>query len=69
MRLFQPRSQEELRATKLSSSLKAELKQATLSEEAILASPITKKKVLRVKLRVSQPKWANIQFSRVSVLD
>jgi len=36
---------------------------------AILASPSTKKKDLKAKPRVSQSKWANIQFPRVSVLD
>ena len=36
--------------------------EATLLEKAILASPIPKKKALKAKLKVSQPKRANIQF-------
>jgi len=52
------------RAKTIASSCKA-----TLSGETILASPIAKKKVLKAKPRVSQQKQANIQFSRVSVLD
>jgi len=43
--------------------------EATLSGEAILDSAIAQKKVFKAKPRVSQPKQANIQFPRVSVLD
>ena len=42
--------------------------EATLSGEAILPLPIAQNKV-KAKLRVSQPKQANIQFPQVSVLD
>jgi len=42
---------------------------ATLLGEAILASFIAQKKVFKAKPRVSQPKQANIQFFRVSMLD
>jgi len=43
------------RAKKIASPCKA-----TLSGETILAQPITKKKVLKAKLGISQPKRANI---------
>ena len=43
--------------------------ETTLSDEAILTSPIAKKKALKAKPRASQPKVANIQFFWVSVLD
>jgi len=42
---------------------------ATLSGEAILASPITKKKSFKAKSKASQPKDANFQSSRVFVMD
>ena len=41
--------------------------EAPLSGEAILALLIAQKKALKAKLRVSQPKQVNIQFSRVCI--
>ena len=43
--------------------------EATLSGEAILASPIAKRKAFKAKPRVSQPKEVSYQSLRVSVLD
>jgi len=43
--------------------------EAKSSGEAILASPITKKKAVKAKLRAFQPNRANNQSSRVFVLD
>jgi len=43
--------------------------EATLSGEAILPSPIAKRKAFKAKPRASQSKEASFQSSRVSVLD
>ena len=43
--------------------------EATFSGEAILASPIAKKKTIKAKPRASHPKGASFQSPRVSVLD
>jgi len=43
--------------------------EAIISGKAILASPVTKKKAFKVKLKASQLKRANFQSPRVSVMD
>ena len=43
--------------------------EAKSCSKAILVSPPTKQKALKAKPKISQTKWANIQFPRVSVLD
>ena len=43
--------------------------ETTLSSEAILASPIAKKKAFKAKPKASQPKGASFQSPRVSMLD
>jgi len=63
--------EKQLCTTKLSTPSKAELKpcEATLLSEAILTSPIAKRKAFKAKPRASQPKGTSFQSSRVSVLD
>jgi len=50
-------------------TFKGRIKAVTLPGEAILASPITRKKALKAKPKASQSKGANIQSHRVSVID